>query len=192
MVSLRRLNHLVTLKAFARRFARDGRGVSAIEFALVAPVLVLLYLGMAELALGIMASRRTAHLGATIGDLAAQSDSLTPANITDLWQIGTSMMAPFTTGTQLKIRVSSVTMNSAGTKALVDWSEASNFTEYSKGAQLTAITTTQIAANESLIVTDVEYDYASPIGSLFASGTKFTDTFYHHPRNGSMVTCSAC
>ncbi|MFT4074995.1 MAG: pilus assembly protein [Asticcacaulis sp.] len=192
MISLRRLNHLVTLKAFSKRFARDGRGVSAIEFALIAPALILLYLGMSELTLGMMASRRVSHLAATIGDLAAQSDSLTTSNISDLWQIGTSIMDPFATGTALKMRVSSVTMDSTGKKALVDWSQASNDTAYTKQYQLTAITTTQIAAGESLIVTEVTYNYDSPLGNFFKSGTQFTATYYHHPRNGSVVTCSDC
>jgi Flp pilus assembly protein TadG len=192
MISLRRLNHLVTLKAFGKRFADDGKGVSAIEFAIIAPVLLLLYLGMSELTLAMMASRRTSHLGATIGDLAAQSDTLTPDNISDMWQIGNSIMAPFDTGTNLRIRVSSVTMNAAGTQALVDWSQATNEAEYVAGVQITSITTTQIAANESLILTEVEYDYDSPVGDFFISGTTFTDTYYHHPRNGSTVTCPLC
>lgn len=192
MISLRRLNQLVTLKAFGKGFAADGRGVSAIEFALVAPVLILLYLGMSELTLAMMASRRTAHLAAAIGDLAAQSDSLTMANISDMWDIGDSLMDPFPSGSQLKIRVSSVTMDSTGKKALVDWSQASQESPYTKGNQLTNITTTQIAAGESLIVTEVEYDYNSPIGNLFKSGTEFKDTYYHHPRNGTAVTCTDC
>jgi len=192
MVSLRRLNHLVTLKAFGRRFAKDGRGVSAIEFALVAPVLILLYLGMSELTLGMMASRRTAHLGATIGDLAAQSDSLTPANISDMWKIGTSIMQPFATDTQLKIRIASVTMQSTG-KVTIDWGQQSNWQKLTlTDAEIKNITTAQIASGESLILTEVEYDYVSPIGIFFKSGTKFTDTFYHYPRNGSVVTCLTC
>ena len=88
---LRRLANMVRL----RGFLADKRGVSAVEFALIAPILIMIYLALAELTLGMMASRRTSHLAATIGDLAAQSENLTDANITDLWSIGTSMMQPF-------------------------------------------------------------------------------------------------
>ena len=62
---LRRLNCLA-------RFRSDRRGVAAVEFALVAPVLIAAYLGMAELTLGLMTARQTSHLAATVGDLAAQ------------------------------------------------------------------------------------------------------------------------
>lgn len=194
MVPMRRLNHLITLKAFGKRFAQDGRGVSAIEFALVAPVLILLYLGMAELTLGMMASRRVSHLAATIGDLAAQSQTLTPDNITDLWAIGSNMLDPFPTdGTSLRMRVTSVTMSSDKTpKAKVDWSQSKNTSKYKKGDELPAITTDQISANESLILTEVEYSYDSPLGNFIKTGTVFKETYTHHPRNGAMVACPLC
>ena len=194
-MSLRRLNQLITFKAFGKRFAADGRGVSAIEFALIAPVLILLYLGMSELTLGMMAARRVSHLASTIGDLAAQSDSLTPTNITDLWAISDSMLDPFPAGTALKIRLSSVTMQS-NKVATVDWSQALIMTKYKKNDPIISITTDQIAPGESLILTEVEYDYDSPIHSpladFFKAGTMFKETFTHHPRNGAQVTCLLC
>ncbi|HTM80585.1 TadE/TadG family type IV pilus assembly protein [Asticcacaulis sp.] len=194
MISLRRLNRLVSLKAFGKRFADDGRGVSAIEFALVAPVLILLYLGMAELTLGMMASRRVSHLASTIGDLAAQSQTLTPDNIADLWKIGANMLDPNPTdGASLRMRLTSVTMSSESTpRAMVDWSQASNLAEYEKNKELSSITTKQISPGESLILTEVEYDYKSPLGNLFKSGTVFKETYTHHPRNGAQVTCPLC
>jgi Flp pilus assembly protein TadG len=202
MISLRRIHYLITLKAFGKDFARDNRGVSAIEFAFVAPILILAYLGLADLTLGMMVSRRASHLAATIGDLAAQSEALTPANITDLWAIAGSMMKPFPTAATteqpsalLKIRITSVTMK--GSTPTVQWSTTNNWTKLtSSDPQITAITTSQIADGESLIVTDVAYTYDSPINPPVADfvkdGTVFSNTFYHHPRNGAAVTCTGC
>ncbi|ESQ90719.1 hypothetical protein ABAC460_07775 [Asticcacaulis sp. AC460] len=182
---LSRLNRLFSLKAFLQ----DKRGVSAIEFAMVAPLLIMAYLGLAELTLGMMASRRTSHLAATVGDLAAQSETLSNANVTDLWTIGTSMLQPFSTGSNLKMRLTCVTMNSSN-QAIVQWSKdnGKGMAAYTKGNPLAAVTTAQISANESLIVTEVEYDYDSPIGNFLPGETKFKDTFFHHPRNGAAVT----
>jgi Flp pilus assembly protein TadG len=174
--------HLFTLKAFFK----DKRGVSAIEFALVAPLLIMAYLGLAEITLGMMASRRTAHLAATLGDLAAQSDSLSNANITDLWAIGSNMLSPFTAGTSLKMRLTCVTMGT-DSKAYVQWSDAQYFTPYNKLDVISGITTSQISAGESLIMTEVEYDYSSPLGNFLPGQSAFKDTFYHHPRNGTAV-----
>lgn len=185
---LRRLNKLVTLKAFAR----DARGVSALEFALVAPILIMLYLAMLELTLGIMARRRAAHLGASIGDLASQSESLTMANINDLWNIGTSLMTPFETGNSLKITLSSVVMDATGKNATYDWSETHNGTKHAKTETVPTTITAQMSANDSLIVTEVEYDYTSPIGNFLPGTSVFKYVYYHHPRSGAEVTCPDC
>jgi len=173
-----------------RRFLRDCRGVAAIEFALVAPILICAYLGMAEVTLGLMASRQTSHLAATIGDLASQSDNLTAANITDLWAIGASMLQPFSTGTALKMRLSEVYMNTSN-KAVVQWHKTSNWTgaDYVDGSTvISQITTSQLSQGQYLIMTEVEYDYVSPLGNFLPGTTAMKYTFYHHPRNGTQVT----
>lgn len=179
---LRRLRRLLNLKAFAK----DSRGVSAVEFALVAPILILMYLALAELSLGMMASRRTSHLAAMVGDLAAQSESLTTANINDLFAVGESILQPFSTGTALKIRLTSVTMD-AQEDARVQWSVGKNQTAYAKNHILERITTDNIEKGQSLIVTEVTYDYSSPLGNFLPGLTRFDETFDHHPRNGVAV-----
>ncbi len=180
---LRRLRRILTLRAFLK----DKRGVSAVEFALIAPVLIMAYLGMTELTLGMIASRHTSHLAATIGDLASQSDTLTDANVSDLWSIGASMLQPFDTGTNLKIRLTEVMMNSSN-QAIVQWSDASNMAAYTKNQVLSGITTSQVAVNNYLVMTEVEYDYASPIGDFLPGTTAMKDVFYHHPRNGASIS----
>ena len=202
MISLSRLNQLVTLKAFGKNFSKDNRGVSTIEFAFILPILLLAYLGLADLTFGMMATRRVSHLAATIGDLAAQSETLTDANITDLWAIANSMMKPFPTAATtarpkalLKLRLTSVMMVSG--KATVRWSKPLNWTKMlDTDAEVKAITTAQIAEGESLIVTDVAYTYDSPtklgVANFVKDGAIFTNTFYHHPRNGAEVTCPTC
>ena len=68
-----------------RRFARDCRGVSAIEFAIIAPLLITFYLGMAETTQAMMAKRKASHVASAIGDLIAQDQSVTDAEIADTW-----------------------------------------------------------------------------------------------------------
>ena len=184
---LRRLNAIIR---FHWRFRKDDRGVAAVEFALIAPILILAYLGMAELTLGLMAARRTEHLASTVGDLASQSDNLTALNISDLFTIGSSMLPPFPTGTSLKMRLSEVMMNSSN-KAIVQWNSTSNWTgtaDVNGSTVIPQITTTQLSQGQYLIMTEVEYDYVSPIGNFRPGTTKMTYTFYHHPRNGNQVT----
>ena len=92
----------------ARQFARDSRGVAAVEFALLLPILMLLYFGVVELTQGIMAQQRTSHVAATVGDLVSQSSTLSSADVADILSVGGEVMYPYPT-TSLKLRVSTRT-----------------------------------------------------------------------------------
>src|SRR3954465_13055128 len=89
------------------RAALDDRGVAAIEFALIAPVAILLYAGFAELTMAMMAERRAAHAASVVADLVAQEQNVTAADMTAIFNIGNAIMTPFAT-TPLKLRVTSV------------------------------------------------------------------------------------
>ena len=67
----------------ARHLARDSRGVAAVEFALLLPILLLLYFGVVELTQGVMTQQRANHVAATVGDLVSQSSSLASADVAD-------------------------------------------------------------------------------------------------------------
>ena len=47
------------LKRFNRRFGADERGVSAVEFALILPLLVTLYLGVSEITQAVTIKRNS-------------------------------------------------------------------------------------------------------------------------------------
>ena len=171
---------------FKYSFARNETGASAVEFALLAPLMVATYLGMGELTQGMMASRRTSHLAATVGDLVAQSETLSTANIEDIYEISESIMRPLPVNTNLSIRVTNVTMK-ADNKAHVDWSSGHNIEAYSKDDVVSSVTTDEIAVGESLIVTEVNYYFESAVGNFFPGLTSMDEIYFHHPRNGKAV-----
>ena len=70
-----------------RQLAEDRRGVAAVEFALLLPVLALLYFGVVELTQGAMTEQRTQHVAATVGDLVAQNSTVTSAQVSDIWPL---------------------------------------------------------------------------------------------------------
>lgn len=103
-----------------KRLARDTRGVAAIEFAFLAPVLIVMYFAMVEYCQAYMALKRTDHVAAMVADLTSQNDKFVKSQIEDVFAIGDVIMAPFAT-TTLTQRVSSVTRVNATTYR-VDWS----------------------------------------------------------------------
>lgn len=170
-----------------RRFARDRRGVSAIEFAIIAPLLITFYLGMAETTQAMMAKRKASHVASVIGDLVAQDQSVTNAEMTDTWTIGNALLAPFPTTDKLGMRVTSVTMASGVVK--VDWSDAggTGLTKKNKGDTWTGIPAGLIANGQSLVIAETIYPYDSPIKKYVPSTLNFSDIYYLRPRKITTV-----
>lgn len=168
------------------RLRRDQRGLSAVEFALLAPVMVFFYFGLVEFCQGYMAQKRMGHVASQVADLVAQSDAVTGAQVDDIFMIGTLIMRPFTAA-GLSQRVSSVTRDSSGV-AKVDWSRGSGMTALNKNAVVTGIPTGLIANGESLIMAEAAYDYRSPANYLMPGLTKFQQKYYLRPRTVNMVS----
>lgn len=172
-----------------RRFARDRRGVSAVEFALIAPLMIAFYFGLTEFCQGYMAQKRMGHSAAAVADLVSQTDVVTTAELDDIVAIGALIMKPFSS-TGLTIRVSSVTRDTTGV-AKVDWSRGSGVTALAKNAVVT-VPTEMIANGESVVMAETTYAYSSPVKYLMPSVTTFHSKFYSRPRKVDKVGCSNC
>uniref|UniRef100_B0SYF6 TadE-like domain-containing protein n=1 Tax=Caulobacter sp. (strain K31) TaxID=366602 RepID=B0SYF6_CAUSK len=169
------------------QFWRDRRGASAVEFAFIAPVLVLFYCGMSELTEAMIAQRRLSHIASSIGDVVARDTQLTDARRTDVFKVGSVLMAPFPT-TGLRMCIVSITSNAAGTIDTVDWSEPSNSPTNcpAKGAVIN-IPASVLPAGGSVIMSKASYDYEPPVKLITKSGFTFRRTFYLRPRLSDQV-----
>lgn len=167
-------------------FWRDRRGVSAVEFALIAPVLVIFYFGLAELTEALMAQRRLSHLASSIGDVVARETQLTDARRTDIFQVGSVLMQPFPT-TKLRMCIVSVVSDASG-KDTVAWSESSNAPANcpAQGA-VVDIPTGVLPANQSVIMSKASYDYTSPFKLITPTPITFRRTYYLRPRVSDRV-----
>ena len=178
-------------QASLKTFWRDTRGVSAIEFALVAPVMILMYFGFAETTQAMMAQRRLSNITAQIGDLVAQSPQTGPNKMTDIFNIGNLIMAPYPTA-GLKMCVYSVVSDAAG-KNTVAWVKPNPAGVGmagcpAQGATVADISTGVLAANQSIIVSRATYDYSSPTKLVMPTTMTFKRNYYLRPRRSDTVT----
>ena len=157
------------------------------EFAFIAPVLVLFYFGMAELTQTMMAQRRLSHIASSLGDIVARDTQLTDARRTDIFQVGTVLMAPFPVST-LRMCIVSVSSNAAGTIDTVDWSEASNSPANcpAKGAVID-VPSSVLPASGNVIMSKASYDYTPPLKLISKNPFTFRRTFYLRPRLSDKV-----
>jgi Flp pilus assembly protein TadG len=171
------------------RFFRDRRGAAAVEFAFVAPLMILLYYGMAELTQGMIADRRTSHVASVIGDLVAQDTQVSQTDITDVFNVGKAVIAPFPTAT-LNMRITSVKADAGGTPKVV-WSKTSGTTLIPLTGTVSGLPAGLLAANESVIMAEATYVYTSTTQKVLPNGLTFTQKYYLKPRKGSEVIWSA-
>ncbi len=167
------------------KLRRDNRGVSAVEFALIAPAMIASYFGMAEISQALLAERKAAHAASAIGDLVTQSSSVSSADVTDIFNIASTIMSPYST-TTLKMRVSSLTADSAGTPK-VDWSSGSGLTALTAGATVTGVPTGVVSAGQSVVMSEVTYSYDSPVDVMMPNAVTFNRKFYLRPRKSDKV-----
>jgi Flp pilus assembly protein TadG len=178
-------------RSLFRRWKNDERGVSAVEFALVAPVMILFYAGLVDLCQGYMALKRTSHVAAMIADMASQSGNLTKSQIDDIFEIGPAIMTPFASAS-LEQRVSSVTRISS-TKYKVDWSRSYGAPGSLSGALTAAnvsLPADVLANGESILIGESAYTYNS-LFQMFAPTIRFQKRALIQPR-GTSTTCSDC
>jgi Flp pilus assembly protein TadG len=169
-----------------RRWRGDARGVSAIEFAFIAPILILCYFGVAELCGAMLAQRKASHVASEVGDLVAQCQTVAASDFssstsTNFWAV-------------LGMRITSITANAADTAFTVNWS-------YDNGGALTAYPTNTamtdaalpglIPANGSAIMSETQYTYASPVNIVVKNALTFNGKFYLAPRQVSVISPGA-
>jgi hypothetical protein len=160
------------------RLKHDERGVSAVEFAMLAPVLIAFYFGMAEFCQGYMAQKRMGHVSATVADLVAQEETVATATLDDIFDIGGLLMKPFPT-TALKQRVK------------VTWSRADGMTARTVG-ETVALPADLITDGQSIVMSEATYDYDSPVDYLMPTITRFSHVYYLRPRTVDQVVCTGC
>nr|WP_272906619.1 TadE/TadG family type IV pilus assembly protein [Pseudochrobactrum asaccharolyticum] len=107
-----------------KSFARDQRGVSAVEFALLLPVMILIYAGVADVSRGVDANRKVSRVASMVGDLISRQISVMPAQLDDVFKIGATLMIP--SGTAPEIRVSFIKVEAVQNRpnlVKLDWSQ---------------------------------------------------------------------
>jgi Flp pilus assembly protein TadG len=168
------------------RFARDRRGLAALEFALIAPMMVLVLFGSIELTELLATNRRAENTAASIADVISRDTVVDDDELTDLWTAANALMFP-NSATPLKMRVSSVQINGSS-QAKVLWSDGhSGYTARAPGSNVT-LPAGILVPNTSVIMTETSYHYVPPIGVFLDVAFDLNHIEYRRPRVADPVT----
>ncbi len=167
------------------RFAGDQRGASAVEFAMLLPLMLTLYLGTVEVSQGVGIDRKVTLTTRTAADLAAQVSSINNAGMTNLLNATSAVIAPYDPS-KLKVTVSLVTIDANGS-AKIAWSDTLNGSKRATGSVVTLPAALNVA-NTSLVWSEVSYSYTPTIGYVVTGTLNLSDQIYMRPRLSDTIT----
>ena len=166
------------MRAAARlmRFSRDRRGVSAVEFALVAPMMIALYFGCVEISDGVAVDRKVSLTAAALANLVAQSTSLSATDMNNVLDASTAIIQPYS-ASNLKMTVSCLSID-ANKNVTTKWTATRNG---GTGMTLTVPTDLKVASTQ-LIFAQVSYAYKPIVGYTITGTLTLSDQMFMMPR----------
>ncbi len=172
------------IRSFIPRVFTDARGVAAAEFALIAPALIFLVMGVLEMSFRFRASEEATRYVHQMADLVSRETGLTTDALVELRNASMFMMKPLDTTDNLDFDVTSIGYDVdeqpevlwrrvAGTEVSFDVNEAEGM-----GIE-----------NESVIRIGVRYNYQSILSELFGGGFMAIErSAYARPRVERLIS----
>ena len=170
-----------------RRFPRCERGTSMMEFALVFPLLVVLFLGLVEFGEAFSVNRRMAYTATTAADLVAQVSSISNADLADITLAVDELIKPHSVPPFGMVISSVYTDGSGNTK--IDWSYAtgSGVTAHATGGAFTL--PAGLKENGfSMVVVETKYVFTPTVGLFLLGSHTMNGVAYARPRLTSKIT----
>jgi Flp pilus assembly protein TadG len=187
---LRRLR-LPSPRAFLQRFRRAREGVMATEFALIAPIMIVMYFGVTEISDAFTASSKVTSVASSAADLTARESAICDAEMNDIFAALNAIMFPYPQN-NMQITISSLIDTGNGT-VKVAWSDAIPTTARRVVGAIVPIPAGLVIdkSGGSVIFTEVTYNYSSPAGYLIYGTWPLKDAFYLRPRRTAQISRSA-
>lgn len=112
------------VRARACDLLASTRGVAAVEFAMVLPIMLLMYFGTVEVTLGVNIDRKLTLLSRSLADLTGRASTLSSTDLNSIFAAASAVVAPYsTTDTQMRVSSIAVVANGNQVEGKVCWSE---------------------------------------------------------------------
>jgi Flp pilus assembly protein TadG len=162
----------------------DCRGIAATEFAVIVPVMLVMFFGMVEFSSGVAVDRKVTLMARTLSDLTSQSISVDGTALNNFFAASTGIMTPYSP-TPTKSTITELWVDPSTLKARVQWSQGT--TPRATSSTVT-IPTALAVGGTYLIFSEVSYLYKPTIGYVMAkAGVNLSDVAYMRPRQATCV-----
>ncbi len=178
-----------------RRFIASTRGVVALEFAMILPLMLILLLSTFDVGKGIavyMKVRSATFTMAAITNQYSMNSPIQSADMTAITGASSAVLAPYSSA-PIVIVISQVAVSASGqTTAKVDWSATLNGAARAVGSSVTLPAAIASQTNTCgtypcyLILSEVSYTY-TPLFGAFGTAITLSDSEYVTPRSSICI-----
>jgi Flp pilus assembly protein TadG len=162
-----------------RRFVTAKKGSAALEFAIIAPMMIFLLFGSVDLLDMLSANKRVQNAAASVADVVARDTAVSNNEVAGLWAALDVLMFP-QDGSTVNLRITSVTIQNA-TTARVVWSEAQGMNPLVANSSV-SLPSAMMTPGTSIIMSEATYSYEAPLGFLLPAPVTLRHNAYRRSR----------
>lgn len=169
-----------------RRRTLNDHGVAAIEFALIFPVMLLIFFGMVELEQVVLVKQLVTEASSTITSIVSQYTTISAGTeLASIMDAGSEILAPYPAA-DAHIVITCIDIDDDGT-ATVAWSRSQNASALPVGTRL-SVPVGLNTPNTSLLYGQVFFSYSPSFDFLHLGPFKLQSSVYMLPRNAGTIT----
>ncbi len=173
-----------------RNFAASTRGVAAIEFAVIMPVLLLMFLASFDAGRAITIYMKVRSTTFTVGAITNQYTTIQSSDMQAIVGASSAVLAPYSSAPAV-VTISQIKVSS-GNQATVSWSYSLNGAARAQGSSVTlpgSLVTSTLCGSYPcyLILSEVSYQYTPSFGYFLTGPIKLSDSLYVTPRSSACI-----
>jgi Flp pilus assembly protein TadG len=174
----------------AREMREDCSGIAATEFAVIVPLMLVLFFGVVEFSSGVAVDRKVTLVARTLSDLTSQSPpvGVSDTDLTNYFNVSNGIMWPYTPINgypAVKATISELYVDPNSLQARVQWSKGD---QPRAKSSIVTIPNALAVASTYLIYSEVNVTYVPAVGYVMAkTGVYLSDVAYSRPRQNPCV-----
>lgn len=170
---------------------RDRRGMAATEFAVIVPIMLVMFFGTVEFSSGVAVDRKVTLMARTLSDLTSRSISVGDSDMTNFFTASIAILQPYS-ATPTKATLSEIYVDSNNI-AKIKWSKAATIasgatqatlaTSSHNAGDIVTVPPALLVKQTYLIFSEVSYLYTPTVGYVMGkAGVTLSDVSYTRPR----------
>ncbi len=172
------------IRRTAAKMLADRSGVAATEFAVIVPVMLVMFFGTVEFSSGVAVDRKVTLMARTLSDLTSQSVAVNDTDLTGFFAASRGIMTPYPSA-PTRSTISELYVVPGTLVVKVQWSKGD--LPRAAGSTITIPAELKVGGTY-LIFSEVGYRYVPAVGMVMApAGVDLTDVAYTRPRQSTCV-----